>query len=324
MGMDTVVGERRRIAVRPSRDRAWLSACYACVVLACSAIAVANAPVPTTLPSNAPEEITKHAKITDWHPIFRGIEQCEISMKEPRPLEIRAMRVDLKAPGIRLIVTPPNGDAPGEVTSRRSTQFLAEFGCQVVINASFFGGEFKENVPQDVIGLAVSKGEKYSEPQENAAVLISKDNRVRFAEPPFDLTDVYHAVAGNALVVRDGKDIVDRNAKDQFTAGLHPRVGFGLTKDERYLILMTFDGRQPGYSLGATKPEIAQWLIKLGAWTGINMDGGHSTNLVIEDADGKPKMINHPASKWLRPCATHLGIYAERLPAGATQPAAVP
>ncbi len=273
------------------------------------------------LPTTPPEDIVKDARISPWQPVFRGIELCEASIEKPRPLQVRAARIDLREEGIRFFVTPSNGDAPGEVNGRRSTQFLTEFKLQLAINASFFGGKFEVGAEQDVIGLCISNGDRYSPPDQRAALLIGKDNRAWIAEPPTDVEKAYNAVAGDTIIVKEGRNIVDRNARDGFTGGLHPRTAAGITRDGRYLILMTTDGRQAGYSEGTSKPETAEWLIKLGAWVGLNLDGGGSTNLVIEGPDGKPKLINHPQSTtWLRPCANHIGVYAKPLPT--TRPAA--
>ena len=265
-------------------------------------------------PTTPPEDIVKEARISKWQPVFRGIELCEASIEKPRPLQVRAARIDLREPGIRFFVTPSNGDAPGEVNGRRSTQFMTEFKVQLAINASFFGGKFDVGAEQDVVGLSMSNGDMYSEPDHRAALLISKDNRAWIAQPPKDVDKAYNAVAGDTIIVQEGRNIVDREARDGFTGGLHPRTAAGITRDGRYLILMTTDGRQAGYSEGTSKAETAEWLIKLGVWVGLNLDGGGSTNLVIEGPDGQPKLINHPPSTWLRACANHIGVYAKPLP----------
>jgi hypothetical protein len=259
-------------------------------------------------------EIVAQATLSDWKPVFVGVALCEASTAAPRPLQVRAARIDLQEPTIRFTVTPSNGEREGEVDARRSTEFLTERKCQLAINASFFAGEYKPKAPLDVIGLCVSEGDLYSHPQGKAALLISKDNRVWFDAPPYERLDQTHnAVAGSSIILADGKITVDPNIKDGFTAGQHPRSAAGTTRDGRYLILMTIDGRQPGYSEGTTLIETAEWLRRLGAWDGLNLDGGGSTNLVIEGEDGQPELVNRPKSTWLRYCANHLGVYARRL-----------
>jgi len=275
------------------------------------------ADAPTTAPELRAPEIVKYARVSRWRPVFSGVEWLRAETRKPRPLQVRAVRIDLQEPGIRFIVTPPNGDAPGEVSGRTSKQFLKEFGCQLAINASFFHGKFREGGPQDIAGLAISCGERYSKPEKFAALLIRKDNKAWIDIPPWDgkrVAEAYNAVAGDTFLLKDGRIPKESMAKRSHAPfKQHPRTAAGITKDGRYLILMTIDGRQEGYSEGATKVETAEWLRKLGAWDALNFDGGGSTNLVIQGPDGQPKLVNHPRSTWLRPCASHLGVYARPL-----------
>ncbi|MBP7934458.1 MAG: phosphodiester glycosidase family protein [Phycisphaerae bacterium] len=258
-------------------------------------------------------EIVQDVRIAPWKPIFTGIELCQASAVTPRPQRIHAARIDLTAAGIRFLVTPSNGELPGEVNGRQSLKFLSEFKCQLAINASFFAGQFKVGAPLDIVGLSVSNGDVYSPANEFAALLISEDNRARVSAPPFDLAKVYNAAAGDTLLLKDGRIAVDASLRNSITVNRHPRSAAGVSRDGRYLLLMVIDGRQPGYSEGATKVETAEWLRKLGAWEAVNLDGGYSSNLVIEGSDGRPELLNHPGPAFLRPVANHIGVYARSL-----------
>ena len=266
----------------------------------------------------APEAL-RDALISPWRPAFVGIDLCEASAVTPRPLQVRAARIDLKAPGVRLFVTPSNGPLPGEVNGRQSLQFIADFKCQLAINASFFKGPFAVGAPQDIVGLSMSNGDAYSQPNEFAAILIGKDNRAWVSNPPFDLKRAYNAAAGDTLLLKDGRIVVDASLTNSITVVRHPRSTAGVSRDGRYLILMVIDGRQQGYSEGATKVETAEWLRKLGAWDAVNLDGGYSSNLVMEGPDGKPQLVNHPGPAFLRPVANHIGVYAKPLTAKPSQ-----
>jgi hypothetical protein len=91
----------------------------------------------------------------------------------------------------------------------------------------------------------------------------------------------------------------------------------GYTQDKRYLILLTIDGRQAGYSDGATEIETAQWLLALGAYDAINLDGGGSTTMALSDGQGGAMVVNQTIHGGIpgqeRPVASHFGIYAPRL-----------
>ena len=98
---------------------------------------------------------------------------------------------------------------------------------------------------------------------------------------------------------------------------VHPRTGYGLSKDRRYVYFIVVDGRQKDYSVGATTGEIAEMLKEYGADDALNMDGGGSTTLAVwnpqaADKDGKTpdpvKIYTHQEGGWLRANANNLGI----------------
>jgi exopolysaccharide biosynthesis protein len=60
-----------------------------------------------------------------------------------------------------------------------------------------------------------------------------------------------------------------------------PRTAVGVSANGRYVYLITIDGRQPGFSDGATLFETAEWLRRFGAYQGLNLDGGGSTTMRI-------------------------------------------
>ena len=47
------------------------------------------------------------------------------------------------------------------------------------------------------------------------------------------------------------------------------------------ILLVTVDGRQPGYSVGLSFPEEAAVMRALGAEEALNLDGGGSTTMVV-------------------------------------------
>jgi hypothetical protein len=69
----------------------------------------------------------------------------------------------------------------------------------------------------------------------------------------------------------------------------HPRTAVGQSADGR-LILVTVDGRQPGYSVGMTNFELALTMARLGASTASALDGGGSTTMAF---DGR--LLNRPS-----------------------------
>jgi hypothetical protein len=107
-----------------------------------------------------------------------------------------------------------------------------------------------------------------------------------------------------------------------------PRTVFGVSADRKYLFLVTIDGRQPGYSDGASYYDCARWLQLLGASDGINVDGGGSTTMVVADSTGVPVRLNGSSavadSGRERTVGSHFGLHAKLLPAFINDVEAIP
>ncbi len=91
------------------------------------------------------------------------------------------------------------------------------------------------------------------------------------------------AVGGGPQIVRDGAPVF--RAGESFTTlqlgPRAPRSAVGQRADGR-IVLVAVDGRQPGYSIGLTNFELAQALVRLGAVTGMALDGGGSTAMAFD------------------------------------------
>jgi hypothetical protein len=94
----------------------------------------------------------------------------------------------------------------------------------------------------------------------------------------------------------------------------HPRSAAGLSEDGKTLYLLVIDGRRLS-SVGATEEELAMILKQLGAWNGLNLDGGGSSVLALRFPDGKVRAVNTPIHNRIpgmqRGVATCLGLKYE-------------
>jgi exopolysaccharide biosynthesis protein len=77
------------------------------------------------------------------------------------------------------------------------------------------------------------------------------------------------------------------------------RTGLGLSADGRQLLLLTLDRRidfsAPGGLVGATAWEVGAVLQGFGAWDGLNLDGGSSTQMAWwNQAAGQAQLLNAP------------------------------
>lgn len=105
---------------------------------------------------------------------------------------------------------------------------------------------------------------------------------IRYDVSP-SVKNIRQAVAAGPRIVRDGKVALNTTAEGfgpDFTASRHPRTAGGVAKDGS-LLLLTVDGRQPFLSRGASLAETATLLLKFGAVSGVNLDGGGSTEMVV-------------------------------------------
>ena len=255
-----------------------------------------------------PVDAVAHADVSHWKAIYVGLETCKALAKSPRPLQVRAVRIDLHEPTIQFLVTPSNGDMPKDCSARTTSEFLTEFKCQAAINGSAFSPIVKKSgEPQDVHGLSLSRGNLYSPANKYDALLIGRNRQARLDRAPVDASKAHNGLSGFYALLVDGKNVGTMKSR-------HPRSAVGISKDKQYLILMTIDGRQKGYSEGATTAETAEWIRKLGAHNALNLDGGGSTALVIQGPDGKPKRLNRPSGIFERRVANHLGVFAQPLP----------
>jgi hypothetical protein len=256
--------------------------------------------------------------------LFRGIIYQRQARFTPRPIIIHIVSIDLTTPGIKPLVTP--GMPPEqrvETKARTTSEFLREFKVQVAINASYFQ-HFAENTPWDYypqsgdpsypLGEVISNGHRYSQAEPGWRVLCFIQNRAQMLDSDECPKGTTQGVAGSQILIEGGKPkakiLQQRNDKP------YPHVAVAIDQAGQKLWLIVVDGKQPLYSEGVTKKELANIAIELGADTALNFDGGGSTTLVVAKNTGL-KVLNAPIHTKIpmreRPVANHLGFYAESL-----------
>jgi len=249
-------------------------------------------------------------------------------------------KVHLDDPAVRVGVTEPHvpttDDPPGtEAKLLPVNEWAGANGATLAINAGFFGlvdpkplpGEAKvryyAGAPSDIRGLSKSAQAVVSPPRVMAGrgdpALLFYAGRARAAYAlESDLEGVLCAVAGigpsdngkepGTLLVEAGRNT---GATARVGAKIrHPRTAAGVSADGRTLIVLAIDGRQPGYSVGLTLPEMADVMIDLGAHEAVALDGGGSTSFYFKRADGT-LLTNRPSDGHWRPVANHLGVWVQ-------------
>jgi len=261
---------------------------------------------------------------------FVGVRLERFVRSKSRPEIIHLAIIDPEAPGIRFLVTPSNGDPNGplpgdpnlETTRETTLQFITRQHAQLGINGSFFTF-VKHTLDTDNVSLVISDGHVVSplDPHRAWVLNITPDHHVQIrkvtanevGKPDSQLHD---AIAGSDLLVDQGKLVAPTGSK--FDDSHPPRTAVGVTR-EGHLLLMTVDGRQPGFSEGMSLQEVARFLMAHGAVEALNFDGGGSTTMAI--ADPHPRIINFPSDHKpdgnageARAVGVNLGVFANPNP----------
>jgi exopolysaccharide biosynthesis protein len=268
------------------------------------------------------EEITQ----SGFSPLYIGVDHASATVPSNptttgalRTSRAYIVRIDLKAPGIAFTATPQSGSL--ETTSETTSQFAAGAGVRVAINTNFFSPCCATTPePKNVIGALVSKGVIVSapdgEPGSSEAVLaITRHNRATIAHvSEIDFSKAYTAVAGSAILVKDGVDVSAQSPNQGDPLNPNPRTVVGLSKSGRYMYWAVIDGRVTGYSLGTTNAQSAALMLALGCDDAMNLDGGGSSEIVRADKIGQPYIVNNPSGGAERYSAAAMGVYALPLP----------
>jgi uncharacterized protein YgiM (DUF1202 family)/GH25 family lysozyme M1 (1,4-beta-N-acetylmuramidase) len=265
----------------------------------------------TDLGATAPGKLTQK--------IFNGVTYFRQEMQSPRKMVAHVLAIDTRGAGLKGLVTPPS-HASGLVCTRKTSKFLDEFKLQVAVNGDGFkyldqdeydpgqycpdGGE-----PVKVNSYAASRGTVYSQQWVGRPIMyINKNNEVTFNQPA---GAIFNAVSGDRMLVDKGKRVANLESQS-----VEPRSAAGLNQNGRWLFLVVIDGRQAGYSEGATFPELADFMISLGSYTALNLDGGGSSAIVIESVLGGPFVLNSPIEGMIpgneSAVANHLGFWVNK------------
>lgn len=100
------------------------------------------------------------------------------------------------------------------------------------------------------------------------------------------------------IILKDGQYVDDWTDR-------HPRTCLGYTPDKKKLFLLVIDGRQTG-SAGASMHEMADIFTALGASDAVNLDGGGSSIMIVNN-----DIINHPSDGYPRPVGNGCLVYSK-------------
>ncbi len=253
----------------------------------------------------------------------RGLRYRFEERKEPRPLRIHALRVDLDHPRVALaavVADDPDGEGPAEAALEPPTAMAERADALALVNANPWASlpdaagkrtsVWTPGLPVDILGLVATGGDIRSPSRRpNCAFWVDGAGAARIGDPaPGEA--VREGLAGFSQVLRGGETV---NAD----AVLHPRTALGLDAAGRTLWLVVVDGRQPGFSEGMSTGEVAALMRGLGCRDAVNLDGGGSSILVLAAGPGDRRVANAPSTKWMgrsvpRPIPAALAVRERR------------
>ena len=118
---------------------------------------------------------------------------------------------------------------------------------------------------------------------DQVTVTVSADSR--WDEAAYAITGLYTLLRGGEIVASG------------LSAAAHPYTAVGIREDGA-AVFYTIDGRQSGYSVGATYAQVAERLQELGCVTAVALDGGGSTNLgATLPGSSRFTILNRPSEK---------------------------
>lgn len=183
----------------------------------------------------------------------------------------------------------------GENITELTSQIAAENNAVFAVNGDYYG--FRDT------GIVIRNGVVYRDVPARESLVFYTDGSVEiYDETTTSADELVAAGAWNTLsfgpaIVADGAVVdgideveIDTNVGNHSIQGSHPRTAVGVI-DENHLVFVVVDGRDEGYSRGATMTELADIMLGLGATTAYNLDGGGSSTMYV---DGE--VINQPSN----------------------------
>ncbi len=220
-----------------------------------------------------------------WRDIYPGAKLLKhVKMISGEPVRFYAVSIDLTRPGTEVVVSPP------KYKGAKTSSFAKDIGAQVGINGGFW-----TLVSHKPLGLVVSAGRKWPEAQDDKAhgfLAVTKEGKA-WISPPEELvtntgSELYMVMPGTPMIVRSGA--VGKVKGCGYVCMKHPRAAVGVDQAGTTLTFVVADGRRED-SASIKLKDLARFMIELGVWDAINLDGGGSATLFVENKGG---VVNIP------------------------------
>lgn len=155
----------------------------------------------------------------------------------------------------------------------------------IVTKVAFYRGEAV--IPKNGMLVSFFDTEKYT----GVDIPLRVGDAVKLSHQPV-MSGSVNAYECGSWLVREGKAVVAlKDAWVGIMTNRDPRTAIGI-KEDGTVLLLAVDGRQPGYSAGFTGKELADYLISCGVKEAAMLDGGASTEMIVEG-----RLVSRPSHK---------------------------
>jgi trimeric autotransporter adhesin len=115
-------------------------------------------------------------------------------------------------------------------------------------------------------------------------------------------------IGGHTIMVDEGKPAAFSREVDSLCC-YRSRTALGYSQDQKTAYLITVDNS--GDSKGLSMTELQQFMIKVGVWKGLNLDGGGSTQMVARPlGEMQPVLINKTETGSQRKVVNGVGVFS--------------
>ena len=236
---------------------------------------------PTTYTDTPYQPVTREE--IRWRPLSPGIEAADIHNPQ-LPLIVHIVKIDLLNPAVSVITSEAAlfKNNRGRLRGETTRDFALRHNTIVAFNAApFKTRSLLFSVYRTIVGIHITDFRRMSMPHERyGALLFYADKTARIIDAQTEellLENVRHAVGGFWTILRNGAVLPQKlHRRDSRTA-------VGLADNGRTLFVVAVEGENKRKSHGLSFEETARLMRELGADDALQLDGGSSSSLVLQE-----------------------------------------
>jgi len=155
------------------------------------------------------------------------------------------------------------------------------------------------DIPEETGYVIVTNGEN----KEKITDMLEIGTRVEL-EYNFDINDMNWGIGTVNYLLKEG-NLYKTNS---MVSGRQPRSAVAVNEDRDEMYFIAVDGRSAN-SVGFTQEDLADFIIEIGGYEAVNLDGGGSTTLASERYDSVV-VLNKPSDGRERGIVSGLGVFS--------------